>query len=442
MIRSRAADKVPGTPSGWRPSHRSRQLRRSAAAVQLDGARDQRDRVAQLLRTEGGIKRGDELAGRPPAHGRVANRRLRLDQRAGHGRVTRRPQGPGRQAGRHALQHFRAHSSEFGQRGVELIAAPARRVEEIRGTVENRGRGLLDPQRGAVDAVAVKPRLNDNAVQPDQLVYQAHGRPSGSAQPGWAVGRRQEGTAQGPDGLVRPRSRMIAIQRKLFVHAAEQVREPRTQPGGQRPAGGGRGTTQPVARWRGPQERRGNQRDASGHPPAGQPVGYGRRRSGQRHRQDEGQQQRRGRPGQHRADHASKDHAEPRHRHRNGREPRGLRGQRGQADEHPAGHGERCLGLEPFRHGAAEVDQEQHRERPERRERSHLRVADDLVAQGEHGRHDDRCPGGTAQRGEAAVTLAQPPQGVHVDFGRAGGRVGHGGHGALLLPGRALTGPR
>ena len=221
--------------------------------------------MAQLLRAEGGVKRGDEFAG-CPGRGRVANRRLRPG-RAGHGRVTRRAQGLDRQVGRHALLHFRVRGSQFGQRGVELIAAPAPGVEEIRGTVENRGRGLLDPQRGAVDAVAVEPRLNDNAVQPDQLVYQAHGRPSGSARPGWAVGRRQEGTAQRLDCLVRLRNRVIAIQRELFVHPAEQVRDPRTQPGGQRPAGGGRGTTQPVARRRGPQERRRNQRGACGHPP-------------------------------------------------------------------------------------------------------------------------------------------------------------------------------
>jgi hypothetical protein len=52
--------------------------------------------------------------------------------------------------------------------------------------------------------------------------------------------------------------------------------------------------------------------------------------------------------------------------------------------------------------------------RPERRERGQLRVADDLVAQGEHGWHDDRCPGGTAQCGEAAVALAKPSQGAQV----------------------------
>ena len=69
-----------------------------------------------------------------------------------------RPRGPGRQAGRHALLHFRVRSSQFGQRVVELIAAPACGVQEIRGTVENRGRGLFDPQRRAVDAVAVQPQ--------------------------------------------------------------------------------------------------------------------------------------------------------------------------------------------------------------------------------------------------------------------------------------------
>src|SRR5215472_3532197 len=211
-------------------------------------------------------RRGDELADRPPARGRGAHRRLGPGQRAGHGRVTRRPQGPDRQVGRHALLHFRVRSGQFGQRGVELIAASASGVEEIRGTFENHGRGLLDPQRFPVDAVAVEPRLNDDAVQPDQLVDQAHGRPGGSAQSGWAVGRRQEGAAQRLDRLARLRSRVIAIQRKLFVHAAEQVSDPRPQPGGQRPAGNGRGTTQPVARWRGPQDRNRNQRDASGLP--------------------------------------------------------------------------------------------------------------------------------------------------------------------------------
>jgi len=290
---------------------------------QLGVARDERDRVAQLLRAKGGVKRGDELADLLPARSRAARRSLGRDRRVGH----------------YVLLHFGARSSQFGQRGVELIAAAAPGVQEIRGTVESGGRGLSDPQRRAVDAVAVEPWLNDNAVQPVQLVDQAHGRPGGSAQPGRAVGRGQEGTPQRLDCLVRLRSRVIAVPRKLFVHAAEQVRDPRVQPGGQRPAGGGRGITQPVACWRGPQKRDPHQRGASGHRPAGQPVGHGRCRRGQRDRQDERQQQRRARPGQHRADHAGKDHAEPHHRHRNGREPRGLRGQRGQADEHSAGDG-------------------------------------------------------------------------------------------------------
>ena len=88
---------------------------------QLDVARDERDRVAQLLRTEGGVKRGDELADRLPARGRVA----------------RRLQGTGPAAQPSRLLQFRVRNSQFGQRGVELVAASAPGVEEIRGTFEN-----------------------------------------------------------------------------------------------------------------------------------------------------------------------------------------------------------------------------------------------------------------------------------------------------------------
>ena len=82
----------------------------------------------------------NSLAG--PARGRVAHRRLRPGQRAGRGRVTRRPQGPGLEASPHTLLQLRVRSSQSGQRGAELIAAPAPGVQQIRGTAENRGRGL------------------------------------------------------------------------------------------------------------------------------------------------------------------------------------------------------------------------------------------------------------------------------------------------------------
>src|SRR5262249_52051363 len=153
---------------------------------QLDVAGDERDRIAQLLRTEGRVKRGDELASRLPARGQLP----------ACGRIGRRPPGPDRQGHHHALQHVRVRGSKFRQPGVELIAAPTPGVEEIRGAVENRGGGLLDPQRRTAAAGAVEPRLNDNAVQPAQLVYQAYGRPGRSAQPGRTVGRREEGAAQ------------------------------------------------------------------------------------------------------------------------------------------------------------------------------------------------------------------------------------------------------
>ena len=45
-----------------------------------------------------------------------------------------------------------------------------------------------------------------------------------------------------------------------------------------------------------------------------------------------------------------------------------ARGERADADEDGSGHGERHLGLQPLAHRAAEVDQQQHRERPEGRE--------------------------------------------------------------------------
>ena len=152
------------------------------------------------------------------------------------------PAGRGDRAGRPAITpscNSACAAASPVSAASELIAAPAPGAQEIRGTAENRGRGLPDPQRRAVDAVAVQPWLNEDAVQPDQLVDQAHGRPSGSAQPGRAVGRGQEGTAQRLDGLVRLRSRVIAIPRRLSVHPARGTRPPhaagRPAPGRRRP---------------------------------------------------------------------------------------------------------------------------------------------------------------------------------------------------------------
>jgi len=98
-------------------------------------------------------------------------------------------------------------------------------------------------------------------------VESAQQRPVDSPQP--PVDHEGDSNSSAEGDAHRLRNGVIAIQRKLLVHPAEHVRDPRAQPGGQRPARGGRGTTQPVARWRGPQKCRRHQRDARGHRPAG-----------------------------------------------------------------------------------------------------------------------------------------------------------------------------
>ena len=99
-----------------------------------------------------------------------------------------------------------------------------------------------------------------------------------------------------------------------------------------------------------------------------------------------------------------------------------MRDQRAEADERAADDRQRGLRLQPLAHRAAEVDQQQHRERAERREGRDHRVADHLLADREQPRHHDRRAPGAAQRREVAVVLAQPAHGMG---GR--GRVHAGG---------------
>ncbi len=83
-------------------------------------------------------------------------------------------------------------------------------------------------------------------------------------------------------------------------------------------------------------------------------------------------------------------------------------------DEHSADERERALRQQPLAHRPAEVDEQQHRERAERRERRQRGIADHLVADREHRRHDDRRPPGATQRGEVAIAFAEPLQWMHV----------------------------
>ena len=109
---------------------------------------------------------------------------------------------------------------------------------------------------------------------------------------------------------------------------------------------------------------------------------------GKRHRQDEGQQQRRGRTGEYRADDAGEHHREPDDAIVPPRARRCAR-RASRGDQRAAGDGERRLRLEPLAHRAPEIDQQQHRERAEGGERREHRIGDHLVADGEHRRHHD-----------------------------------------------------
>ena len=84
------------------------------------------------------------------------------------------------------------------------------------------------------------------------------------------------------------------------------------------------------------------------------------------------------------------------------------------ADEHEPGERERGLRLQALAQRAAEVDEQQHRERAERGERREHGVDDHLVAEREQRRHDDRRAPRPAQRREVAIALAEPLQWVHV----------------------------
>ena len=74
--------------------------------------------------------------------------------------------------------------------------------------------------------------------------------------------------------------------------------------------------------------------------------------------------------------------------------------------------GERRLRLQPLAHRAAEVDEQQHRERAERRERGELGVVEHLDADREERRHDDRRASGPSQRRVTAVVGGEPVQRV------------------------------
>ena len=95
-----------------------------------------------------------------------------------------------------------------------------------------------------------------------------------------------------------------------------------------------------------------------------------------------------------------------------GREPGVARRERAEADERGSGERQCRLRLQPFAHRAAEVDEQQHRERAERGVGRELRVVEPLVADGEQRRHEDRRADGTPQHGIAAIVCGEPVEGA------------------------------
>ncbi len=87
-----------------------------------------------------------------------------------------------------------------------------------------------------------------------------------------------------------------------------------------------------------------------------------------------------------------------------------MRSERRDSDENALDDGQQSLCSQAVAHRTAEVDQQQHREGAKGREGRNGRVADDLVAEGEHPGHDDRRAPGAAERHQAGITGAEPRQ--------------------------------
>ena len=368
---------------------------------EVDVPRDLGDDEAQLLGSEPRIQSRDDRA------------HLRLVRRCGG--AVRQPHGgaplertqPGHQP---ATRLAKALGAAFGP------------VEEIGAAFEHRGTRRLHHADAPVELRPVPSRSGpgDDRVQPPQLVDKPDDGPRGGAEAGRAVGRRQEHRFQLRDRVGRRGHRGVVLGLGSGV-AGLGGGDLGAQPCGECPARPDRRVAQRIPCRRRPQQRDRHQGRACRQAPARQPVRDRRDGAGQRHGQDEGQQQRRGRAGQDRADDPCKEHAEGDGCHGDHGEWRRPRDDRAEADQDAPREGERGLGLEPIAHRAREVDEREHGERPERGEGGQRRVPDQLVADREHRRHDDRGPRGPAERREARIVLAEPER--HADnLARRGAR--------------------
>ena len=149
---------------------------------------------------------------------------------------------------------------------------------------------------------------------------------------------------------------------------AEHVRGLRAQPGRERPAGGAAGArngSRAGAATAARSRRATRRRPCPSRPAAGIDEAVPGSETGRMNASSSDVRS----AGQHRADDPGEEHAERHDRHRDRGEPWVARGQRARADEGPAGQRQRPLRLQTLSHRPAEVDEQEHRERAERRER-------------------------------------------------------------------------
>ncbi len=258
----------------------------------------------------------------------------------------------------------------------------------------------------------------EDRLQPHQLIDQPDEGARGRRQAGGTVGSGEEGGAQAADRgggvgglLLRGRGARSGPNRGRTAAPGGVDFGP--QPPSKQVTRPDQGRLQRIARGPGPQDGDRDQGRRPGQQPATEPGRDRADRPGERHRQDEPEEQRGRRAGQHRAHPASEQDREADDDHADHGQPDGPGREGAEADEGGAHHDQGHLGGQPVPEPAAERDEEQHRQGPERGERGHRRVADDLLAQRENGRHDDRGAPRAPQRGQARVAGAQPPQAGH-----------------------------
>ena len=376
------ADTVPGRPEGRRPSIRLQPAAPVGGGGDLGILGDLGRRERELLRPEARVERRHDRGGA------VVVRR-----QVGHG------------GGLDAAQPVAKPGERLGQ--ARRIGRPA--FEQVGCAVENIRRRRLDRTHAPV---RVRPGrsdrgLRDDRVEPRDLVDETNDRPRRRAQPGRPVRGREERPLErrGRRGGALDR---FVVSEPLGLPAREEVLGVRADLRGECPAGGDRGSSEPVRRRRRPEQPDREQRGRGSRPPAGEALRDRRGGSGDRDGQDERQQQGDRRAREHRADDAREEDPERHDRRHGDCRPRRARGERAHAHEACAREPECRLRPEPRAHRAAEVDQEQHRERAERGEDGEVRVPDHLLADRKRRRHHDRPPAGPPQCSQVRIATQDP----------------------------------